>query len=671
MKLAKARITNYRSIRDSGWFDVEPGKTILVGPNEAGKTAVFRALQTINPPAGEGELKALRDYPRSDYNRIQRGTLHPKDVVVAQAVFAPDDALKVELAAIDPAFADVREIMVTRSLDNGRTLRLGVASQVAWDKVVKDGDKLRAQLEKIGAIELVTEFDAFAAAPEANLTGAFGTRVSTWAAAAKPLVNANFQPMVDRVLAAADRPNRWQRAHDHVSSRLPILVYYSSFFAVRPRIHLTQLAERIKSGSLDEDYDFGNVCLLRLLGFDVDRLAEEGRAATAEEEDDATAMRRRSEPGLVAMPIGEIEDRLDARQYELNAAAVELTKAVRRVWGSDDFRLNFKVDGFYLKVVVEDEEGVEIELDQRSHGLVWLISFYVVFKAQAMDALSNAILLLDEPGLALHALKQQEFRKTVSLLAQDNQTLYTTHSPFMVGSNELDLVRVVEMKDRATGTVAHGGITGEDPASVFPLQAALGYNLAQSLFSQKRNLVCEGLPDLWYLEGTSELLRAAGEACLDQDIAIVPAGGASKVVYFATLLWSQDLSVAALLDSDQAGDTAATQDDFVRIMPIHAIHRTKDYYAGAVTKPETEDLLRDTLLSIARNELGWDVSETAAAQPTRPIIQIFEAEIKSFSKYKLAKEYVKWTSTHSAVDLAADERAGWARMFKAINASLT
>jgi ABC-type multidrug transport system ATPase subunit len=45
MRLKKARVTKYRSIRDTGWFEVESGKSILVGPNEAGKTVLLEALQ--------------------------------------------------------------------------------------------------------------------------------------------------------------------------------------------------------------------------------------------------------------------------------------------------------------------------------------------------------------------------------------------------------------------------------------------------------------------------------------------------------------------------------------------------------------------------------------------------------------------------------------------------
>ena len=65
MRLRKARVQNYRSIRDTGWFDVEKDKTILVGPNEAGKTVVLQALQQINPPDGIAKFDPLRDYPPS------------------------------------------------------------------------------------------------------------------------------------------------------------------------------------------------------------------------------------------------------------------------------------------------------------------------------------------------------------------------------------------------------------------------------------------------------------------------------------------------------------------------------------------------------------------------------------------------------------------------------
>lgn len=62
MRLKTAHVRNYRSIRDTGVFDIEDAKTILVGPNEAGKTAILQALQRINSPEDVKGFDALRDY---------------------------------------------------------------------------------------------------------------------------------------------------------------------------------------------------------------------------------------------------------------------------------------------------------------------------------------------------------------------------------------------------------------------------------------------------------------------------------------------------------------------------------------------------------------------------------------------------------------------------------
>ena len=78
MRLSRARVQKYRSVDDSGWFSVENTKTILVGQNEAGKTAILAALQQLNPPEGVSGFEALRDYPRSQYSSdIQQGRVNP------------------------------------------------------------------------------------------------------------------------------------------------------------------------------------------------------------------------------------------------------------------------------------------------------------------------------------------------------------------------------------------------------------------------------------------------------------------------------------------------------------------------------------------------------------------------------------------------------------------
>ena len=682
MRLQKARVQKYRSIRDTGWFDVESMKTILVGPNEAGKTVLLRALEQINPPEGMQGFDQLRDFPRSELNDLKldendHGTITPDKVTVVEAHFELDDDDIEAVAQIDERFADCAYVF-GRRLDNSSWHRLHGAPVVPmYENIRKDILRLASHVDtRVSAsTEEGSETTQSDKLDEIVAEWSDGTRISEeratplmeWLNDVTPLVdeeNELEEERLDKLTAMVRLSEKRNETVRLLKQRLPVFVYFSNYFRIRPRLHLGLLADRLEQNILDDDqYDRGNECLLKLLGFGARELSELGKAAEPSA-GDPTALKA-------------YQDQLDRRRYQLNAASIRLTENINRVWQPDPNRveadrLRVEADQQYLKVVVEDEMGVEVELDQRSEGFQWLVSFFVVFFAEAADRHKNAFLLLDEPGLSLHGLKQREFRTTISRLAKTNQLLYTTHSPFMVGPDELDLVRVVEMKDRRTGTEIHTTVSAGDSAALLPLQEALGYDLAQSLFSQQRNLVLEGLTDYWYVEATVALLKAAGEAYLNDQISLIPANAAGKVVYFATILHANNLKVAALLDSDSAGDTAANIDTLVHTLGNKNILRTADAYTGAVNKPEIEDLLRDTLIEVAKTELGWDIEAIAGEQPARPVVDIFTEKIGKgpFSKYRLAKAFLRWTREHEAADLTETERAQWKELIKTVNKAL-
>ncbi|WP_156389693.1 AAA family ATPase [Methylobacterium sp. Leaf465] len=75
MRLKTTWIRNYHSIRDTRWFADEDGKTILVGPNEAGKTAILQALQQLSKPEGVKGFDGLRDYLHALAYDITRGVV--------------------------------------------------------------------------------------------------------------------------------------------------------------------------------------------------------------------------------------------------------------------------------------------------------------------------------------------------------------------------------------------------------------------------------------------------------------------------------------------------------------------------------------------------------------------------------------------------------------------
>jgi predicted ATP-dependent endonuclease of OLD family len=117
----------------------------------------------------------------------------------------------------------------------------------------------------------------------------------------------------------------------------------------------------------------------------------------------------------------------------------------------------------------------------------------------------------------------------------------------MVHSDRLHQVRMVEDRQKI-GTVISENLSGTDPRTIFPLQAALGWTIAQNLFISERNLLVEGASELTYLQVLSALLEAKGRTGLRQDITIVPTGGLDKVVTFVALLGANGLKLAVLHD---------------------------------------------------------------------------------------------------------------------------
>jgi AAA ATPase domain len=704
MKLKKARVQNYWSIHDTGWFSVEDDKTVLVGPNEAGKTAVLRALQTVNMPPGRGvELNPLRDYPRSRYREIDDGTIKLSDVVVATAAFTIEDHDRVLLSEYAPHLETATELYLSRYYDGSRKYWFGdVSMWTDYADIEKALDVLRAavQVRTIeqdsstadgaegarprterpeGGAEATQADEADARPAEAlddlreltaewesttTIRGRRAISLGEWldtAAALLPQDDPQIGDAAVTVRAAVTRAANVVEAFDALEGHIPFFVYFSQYVKVQPRIHLGRLAVQEATDDVDEEYDFGNLCLLRYLGLSARELADLGRGIPDV----------RTESGELIRPSAEevtaYQARLDRRGYKLNAAAMTLTKAINKVWG-DDRELDILPDGQYLKVVVRNEDGARVELDQGSEGFRWLVSFHVVFEAQARSKEANAVLLLDEPGVSLHALKQETFRETITKIAARNQTMFTTHSPFMVGSDEMHRVRIVEMKDRDTGTVVHHDFAVGDPRSLFLLESHFGYELGRALFEQRRNLIVESISDYWYLLALSDAAKALGEPALDDDVSIIPAGDAGKIVYHASVLHSRDVRVAALFDSDVTGSAAAQDEAFVHLMRKERIYLVGDFYDGPVEQPELEDLMRSTLLRVARDELGIDAFERASAQPDRSVCDVVREGIgPSVTKHRLAKAFIRWMSHHDWDDLSDREQYVAQELFAAVN----
>jgi hypothetical protein len=174
------------------------------------------------------------------------------------------------------------------------------------------------------------------------------------------------------------------------------------------------------------------------------------------------------------------------------------------------------------------------------------------------NSLQRDILLLDEPSLSLHSLAQIDFLKYIESLSEYHQILYTTHSPFMLQPEKLSRVRAVEDQDN-DGTIITDHFEGLDPQTVFPLKAALGYEILKGFTFAAKTLLVEDVSELIYLKSISSLLEAHNRNGLGNDVNIVPVGSLCNIAAFNALLGGneRDLNLGLLyktsLDSEKCG----------------------------------------------------------------------------------------------------------------------
>ena len=70
MRLTRFLVTNFRSVENSDWVDVD-NVTALIGVNESGKTNLLVPLWKLNPATG-GEIEPASDYPKKHFGAIRQ-----------------------------------------------------------------------------------------------------------------------------------------------------------------------------------------------------------------------------------------------------------------------------------------------------------------------------------------------------------------------------------------------------------------------------------------------------------------------------------------------------------------------------------------------------------------------------------------------------------------------
>ncbi|HEY0068482.1 MAG TPA: AAA family ATPase [Chloroflexia bacterium] len=530
MLLTAAEVRQFKSIEDSGSVEIDPNVTVLVGQNESGKTAFLQALHKSRP-VDKTEFNLVEDFPRKRLNAyVREHEANPAVVTELTYTLEPEEIAQINQSL---GFDLLDELSFTRQhrYDGTSSVTLQVPEDAYIQHKVREAnlrEELSNRLSGADSIrQLISMLDANAIDTDSkallrDLKDTFAKVPESWPS------------MLNYLL--------WARA---IGPRIPRFLYFDDYYLLPGKINLPTLQQHVE------------------------------RQTVAEEDKTVLSLLRMAEVDLTQLTVTNGYESVKAK---LEAISNSITDKVFEYWKQNqELEVEFDIredphdappfnQGNNLYIRIRDRRHrVSVPFSQRSRGFVWFFSFIVWFDSirQHLGTNADLILLLDEPGLNLHALAQADFLRYIEDLAKDHQIMYTTHSPFMVPTKRLYQVRTVEARPEG-GSVISNKIGESEHKTLYPLQVALGYKLTENMFSANRNLLVEGPADMLYLKYFSALLDKQRRTPLRGDVTVVPMGGLGKLSTFMALLSAGEAELAVLSsDSYQAsvnngnGDSSA------------------------------------------------------------------------------------------------------------------
>ena len=690
MRLLRYRVTNFRSVADSGWIDVDD-VTALIGVNESGKSNLLIPLWKLKP-AREGEIRPTSDYPKTMFGEIRE---KPGRFRFISADFATG-TFGDRLAALGGLTSEEAGLVrVDRFYNGGYVIRFPryehptttgvdqVRAQIkgARDEIVAMAPQADEEGQKSALItgmqSIILEL------PETAMTPAALGSVAEKLRSLSPEIPAETSSIFPRLEAlaravddekirlSAPDPGDTEEIRAAVFKRLPRFVYYSNYGNLDSEIYLPHVVENLQRTDLGEK-DAAKARTLRVLFSFVRLKPDEILELGADETRTGNPQRRPSDEEIAA-----VAEKKRERSILLQSAGTTLTDKFKEWWKQGDYRFRFEADGNHFRIwVADDRRPAEVELEGRSTGLQWFLSFYLVFLVESGGdgEHENAILLLDEPGLSLHPLAQYDLSKFFDNLAVTNQLIYTTHSPFLVHADRLDRARKVYVDESGTTKATADLRKGAElqPGAAYAVHSALGLSVAESLMLGCQPVIVEGSSDQHYLTAIKTLLVASGNLQPKREIIFPPAGGTKNAKMVASILTGRDDALPFMIvDGDPMGKKLAKeigsslyQDAADRLIVI-------DDYTG-LEGSEIEDMIPlDIIIAVVdRMYRDAEVEFVDVAKTGKPVVGQIEAwaadqkvSLALGWKVELSKRVKQHLLTKGMSVVAAEYVDRWHKLF--------
>lgn len=223
---------------------------------------------------------------------------------------------------------------------------------------------------------------------------------------------------------------------------------------------------------------------------------------------------------------------------------IKLNKDYEKFWTQDVSNLSVNWDSEHLYFWIK-EDGYPYEPSLRSKGRQWHLAFYVKVSARANEKIPN-IILIDEPGLFLHAKAQEDILGKLEDSAKEVQLIFSTHSPYLLEADKLNRVRLVH-RSKKSGTEIENKVHAlADKETLTPILTAIGLelNAGISALDKVNNVVVEGPSDVYYLNSFKKILNKSS-------VNFIFGGGCGNMPYVGTILHGWGGKVIYLYDNDQ------------------------------------------------------------------------------------------------------------------------
>ena len=196
----------------------------------------------------------------------------------------------------------------------------------------------------------------------------------------------------------------------------------------------------------------------------------------------------------------------------------------------------------FIEFWIKDEQE-RLYPKQRSRGVRWFLSFFLELKATAMDkSQRNKVLLIDEPGVSLHARAQEDVLKVFDDIREQIQIVYTTHSPHLIDVNKLYRILAVQRAvedDMKSETLVYSArsLKSATADTLSPIYSTMGARLSQQeIIKSSNNVIVKDLASFYFLKAVTALTG------FEKECYFLPASGADSIPTMVNILigWGID-----------------------------------------------------------------------------------------------------------------------------------